>query len=261
MATAGERYAALRMSAERGVRSRIGEILAAAARAIATRSSAIRLVSSASLYRQMVEALARPVLDEANREIEAAITEYSKASIAALSDKDTGATGRLLNSELFGKTFRYRNRLYAGYLAADIANLLLACSKLGMSRRQTEQALISHLQDPYSSQIVARARRKGADIPTPSYGRGIYRSAWQNIVRNARGTVAVAWGREQRNWARRNGAVGFRVSRGSSFPCPLCDEEVADSPHKMTDPVPPYHVNCCCIVEYIFNTKENEEQE
>lgn len=245
-------YASKRAQAERNVKSHITSILQSAVKSIVQQASTIRLSSNASLFKQLIATMSANTLTGANNMIEGYIIAYSKASIQILGDKDTGAVSRLLNGELFGKTFRERNDTYMRYFANDVANLLLACRKLKMSQTETEAALLKYFTDPYSSDIINRANKMGADIQTPSYGRGVYHSAFQNIVRNAQGTISIAWGREQRNYARRNGAIGFRVHRGSSYPCDICDEQVSEGVHPITDDMPPYHSRCVCIVEFIY---------
>ena len=249
-------YASKRAQAERNVKSHITSILQAAVKSIVQQVSMIRLSSNQSLFKQIVATMSANSLADANREIEDYIIAYSKASIQTLADKDTGAVTRLLNGELFGKTFRDRNDAYMRYFANDVANLILACKKLKMSRNETEEALLKYFTDPYSSDIISRANRMGAGIQTPSYGRGVYHSAFQNIVRNAQGTISIAWERQQRNYARRNGAIGFRIHRGSSYPCDICDEQVAYGVHPITDDMPPFHSRCCCIVEFVYKQED-----
>ena len=249
-------YASKRSQAERNVKDHIDDVLANTVNSIAIKTNIIKTVTSKDEFKAEVYKAAENDLKLANRIIANYITEYSKASIRVLGDKDTGAVTRLLNGELFGKTFRDRNDAYMRYFANDVANLILACKKLKMSRNETEGALLKYFTDPYSSDIINRANRMGAGIHTPSYGRGVYHSAFQNIVRNAQGTISIAWEREQRNYARRNGAIGFRIHRGSSYPCDICDEQVAYGVHPITDDMPPFHSRCCCIVEFVYKQED-----
>lgn len=251
-----KQFAQRRAQAERNIKARIDNILSKAARDILTMSTGITLVSLETLFRQMVYSRAKDVLDNAENEINGLIRAYSKASINVLGDKDTGATGRLLNSELFGKTFTERGHTYMMYFFNDVIKMIIAGRRLRLKDAAIADNIASQLKDPYSSGMVPQANAKGANIQIPAYGRGIYHSAYGNIVRNAQGTIAIAWGREELNFAKRNGAVGFRIHRGSSYPCPICDEASAGV-HKITDTVPPLHVNCVCYVEFIYN-EDNE---
>lgn len=251
-------FASKRAQAERNVKSHINTILSSAAVNIAKEARDITLVSSEAMFRQMVYVRARNIVDDAEEQINAYIRAYSKASITILGDKDTGATGRLLNSELFGKTFTERSHTYMQYFLDDVVKLIIAGRKLKMKQTAIESSVRNQYQDPYTNGIIDQANRKGANIQIPGYGRGIYHSAYGNIVRNAQGTISIAWGRENKNFAKRHGAIGFRIFRGSSYPCPLCDEEVDVGLHPMTDRVPPLHVNCVCGCVFVYeNGEEN----
>lgn len=245
-------YAAKRTQAERNVKSHIDDILSEAAVDIARQARGISVVSSEAMFRQMLGIRTESIVDEAERKINAYIREYSKASIAALGDKDTGATGRLLNSELFGKTFQERSHTYMRYFLDDVVRMIVAGRKLKMRQAEIENTVRGQYQDPYTNGAIGQVNRKGADIRVPAYGRGVYHSAYGNIVRNAQGTISIAWGQEGRNHARRNGAVGFRVHRGSSYPCPLCDGEVDKGVRPITAPSAPFHSRCCCLIEYVY---------
>lgn len=252
----GADFAAKRAQAQRNMRARIENVLANAAVGIAREARSITLVSSEMLFSQMIAIRSKKIIEEAEDAINTYIRAYAKASITTLGDKDTGATGRLLASDLFGKTFMERSATYMQYFFNDVIKMLVAGKRLGMSQQQIENAVKTQYKDPYATGgLIDRANRKGARIQTPAYGRGIYHSAYGNIVRNAQGTIAIAWGREEKNFARRNGAVGFRIHRGSSYPCAVCNE-AAIGIHKMTDDAPPLHANCVCYVEYIY--EEND---
>lgn len=250
--TNARQYVSRRAQAERNVRTRIQRILAALSSDIVKAAKGITLVSSEPTFRQMVYARSKSDVDAAEEALNYYIREYSKASITILGDKDTGATGRLLNSELFGKTFEERSHTYMQYFFNDVVKMIIAGRKLKMKEADLEKTVQSQYRDPYTNGIIDQANRKGANIQVPSYGRGIYHSAYGNIVRNAQGTISIAWGREQKNYAKRNGAIGFIVFRGSSYPCAICDDEVDGGYiHPIGDAVPPYHVNCVCGVIYI----------
>lgn len=260
MATSGntltnaQQFASLRSQAERNMRTRIQRILASLSSDIVKAAKGITLISSESTFRQMIYTRSNSDVDAAEEAINYYIREYAKASITILGDKDTGATGRLLNSELFGKTFMERSHTYMQYFFNDAVKMIVAGRKLKMKEADIENTVKTQYKDPYTSGIIDQANRKGANILVPAYGKGFYKSAYQNIVRNAQGTIAIAWGKEARNFAKRNGAIGFRVHRGSSYPCDICDREVEKGVHPMSDQTIPFHVSCKCYIEYIYET-------
>ena len=248
------KIASMRAQAERNVKKRIDDILSEKALKIAEASRGIAFVSSQSLFRQVMLARTRTYIEETKSEIEAYIRAYAKASISALGDKDTGATGRLLNSELFGKTFTDRNSVYVQRFLEDVVSIIIAGRKLKMEQGEIEKIVVAQFKDPYTNGVVNAANGKGTGIPIPAYGRGVYKSAYGNIVRNAQGTVALAWAREEFNKARRDGAVGFIPHRGSDYPCLTCDSHAEKFyPINERDEMPLYHARCCCFVEYIYS--------
>lgn len=248
-----KQFASKRAQAERNVRTRIDRILSSAAADIVTSVKGITLVSSEVVFRQMVYTRSKDIIDEAEEQINYYIRQYSKVSISILGDKDTGATGRLLNSELFGKTFEERSHTYMSYFFNDVVKMIIAGRKLKMKQSDIENMVRKQYQDPYTNGIIDQANRKGANIQIPSYGQGTYHSAYGNIVRNAQGTISIAWQRELDNYAKRNGAAFFIPHRGSSYPCSLCESH-AERVHKVgdkNDPPPVYHSRCCCWVTYL----------
>lgn len=247
-------YALKRQQAERNVKSHIDDILKRAATDIAKESRSFIIVSSVPLFKQLIEVRSKDIIERAESEINTYIREYSKASIAVLGDKDTGATGRLLNSELFGKTFGERSKAYMDYFLHDVINIILAGRKEKMRQADIEKAVVSQFKDPYVNGLIDKANKNGANIQMPHHGKGVYQSAYGNIVRNAQGTISVAWGREERNFERRNGAVGFYIHRGSNYPCEICQGEVEKGLHKMNEDSVPFHSRCQCWVEYVYKS-------
>lgn len=254
----GKVIASKRKQAERNVQAHIDEILSSLAEDIADAANGVRVPSSLTVFSRTVRTKANSSISKAKENIDAYIVEYSKASISIVGDKDTGAVGRILRSNIFGRTFRDRSESYMEYFFNDVVKILFAAKRMKMSDDDAKSTALSEYKDPYVGGVISKASAAGERIDTPSYGRGVYRSAYQNIVRNAQGTVAIAWSKEEYNYARRNGAIGFIPHRGSTYPCELCDSH-AERFHKMNDkndPPPLYHSRCCCWVTYVFDEKD-----
>ncbi len=54
----------------------------------------------------------------------------------------------------------------------------------------------------------------------------------------------------------RNTTTFFYVSRGSSYPCELCQSHVGI--HRYADELPPYHRNCCCIAVPVYRDEYSQ---
>ena len=172
---------------------------------------------------------------------------YSLASASILGDKEVDKIMDTLSGEIFGKTINERTTLYLKQYATDILNLVRASIKLGFDNNQVLETIRKNYKDPYVATAI-----KDANIPIPHYGTGMMRSAFGNMNRHAQGIINFIWGKENIDYATENGATGFYVHRGSSYPCATCDDEVGWL-HKMDDPFPPYHPSCVCYVEFVYN--------
>jgi len=194
------------------------------------------------------------VSDESRRELEESIVvfgyEYAEAAGRYLYDEDNGIR-EYMDGIHFGKTYRERVEEQTDRLVVDIGKILVAADYLGMSSSVVE----SEWEHPYSvGGAVMRANMRGATIDIPSYGRGIPLSGAEQLLKNVDNTVALAWGYEDYDLALRNGAIGFYVFRGSSYPCQTCQEQVGVF-HPMEESVwshPPFHNNCVCYAVYVY---------
>lgn len=216
--------------------------------------------NAVSKTRKVINRLARraalkgSVSDEAEREMVENIIlfgyEYAEAAGRYLYDEDNGIR-EYMDGVHFGKTYRERVEEQAGRLVSDMAKILVAAEFLKMPSRYVE----SEWDDPYFvGGAIRRANARGAGIEIPSYGQGIPLSGAEQLLKNVDNTVALAWGYEDYDYALRNGALGFYVFRGSSYPCQTCQEQVGVF-HPMEESVwshPPFHNNCVCYAVYVY---------
>lgn len=161
-------------------------------------------------------------------------------------------TDRFLASAFFGGTLDGRNTRYLQLFAEDIVKLITAAGELGYDEQKTLSALRTAYRNPYELSVITKAKKNGAAVELAQHGKGTFHSAYKNLARNVRATVALAWSRAEQEFGKESGAVAYRVYRTSSFPCAVCDEEAAYV-HHFGDPFPPFHVNCVCAVEFIYN--------
>lgn len=232
-----------------GVEARIQKLLFSAAKHIVSCSSRYRsgkrIMAENKLMRDAT-AITAALADGIESEIE----RYALAACSRLGIPSAG-TEAFLTSEIYGHTSRQRTEKYLAHFAEDIVRMAKAGILLGYAPQKILSAVRTGYKEPYLTSVITKACKKNISIATPSYGKGIYRSAYRNIIRNARQMVALAWGRAQQQYGKRQGAIGFRVFRGSSFPCPVCDAE-CEYTHTFRDPFPPFHVNCVCGIQFIY---------
>ncbi len=243
-------YARKRAQALRNCESHIASVLWKSAQQIVSKSSkyrkAGRLTNESSLLSD-----AKRITANAEADIEKYISAYSKASCKILGiESDNIDT--FLKGEIFGKTTSQRNTTYLTNFAEDIVRMIKAGTLMNYSDSQLLSAIRTGYKDPYKTSVVTKAQKKQFDISTPSYGKGIFRNAYQNIVRNVKQVVSIAWGRAEQEYGEESGAIGYQVFRGSSFPCSTCDD-LCGYVHPIGTMVIPAHISCVCRAEFIYN--------
>lgn len=242
-------FAVKRSQAQRNVESHVADILFDCAKNVVTASKRYRgngrLTNESALLSYAKNATA-----EAEEKIGDYIAAYSKASCKILGI-DSENVESFLVSDIFGKTTKERNTTYLANFAEDIVRMIKAGTLMNYTDQQLLSAVRTGYKDPYRTSVVTKAKKKDINIDVPSYGKGIFRNAYQNIVRNARQVVSLAWSKAEQEYGRENGATGYQVFRGSSFPCPVCDD-LCGYVHPLDTMVIPAHVNCVCRAEFIY---------
>ena len=248
-------YALNRTKAQIACESRVQKRLFRVAREIVSLASNYRRGATLTNEKEFLVASQRIALGIADG-IESDIAVCAKTACSIL-NVGTESTEAFLVSKVFGKTSMERTSNYLKNFAEDMVRMC----KAGVLMKYTDSQLLSAIRtgykDPYTTSIITKARKEDINIATPSYGKGIFHSAYQNIARNARQMIAVAWGIAEQQYGKESGAIGFTVHRGSSYPCAVCDDETAYV-HHFGDPYPPFHLNCRCVVKFIYNEEKDE---
>ena len=86
--------------------------------------------------------------------------------------------------------------------------------------------------------------------------RGSSNSEANNIIRFAKTTVQMAWMHYHHRLYEEQGAAGYYVLRGSTFPCDLCDSMTGFHPIDDVDGYPMYHAHCMCFTVPVFNIND-----
>ena len=249
-------YSRKRLQAIRNCEDHVADILWKSTQKIIAASKryrgAGRLTNESALL-----SYAKNVTAEAEESINSYISAYSKASCKILGI-DSENIESFLVSDIYGKTTSERNAVYLGNFAEDIVRMIKAGTLMGYSDQQILSSIRTGYKDPYHTSVITKAKRKDINIDVPSYGKGYYRNAYQNIVRNASQVIALAWGQAEQEYGQENKAIGFYVKRGSSYPCDICQNEADAGIHSFKDPYPPFHVSCCCYTVFAF--KDNKKK-
>lgn len=251
--TRGKEFALKRVQAGRNAEKRVASALFGAVKKIVAASRTY--INDGKLTREQDYINeARKLTAETATDIESYLTAYSRVASKTLG-VSADVVDDYLEGRIFGKTFTQRNDRYLSYFAEDMVRMVKAGVLLGYSESQILSAIRTGYKEPYKTSVITKAKRFDVNIDVPSYGRGIFKSSYQNIARNVKATIALAWGQAEQEYGRRSGATGFLVFRGSSYPCPTCDDETAYV-HRFGDPFPPFHVSCVCYIQFIYENKK-----
>lgn len=253
----GIQFALKRSQAGRNAETHAASILFNAAKKVIAESKTHISPSGGMTREAALISKAQGIMESTAGEIEAYVKPYSEASCKILGI-GTGVVDDYLAGNIYGQTFASRNSKYLSQFAEDIVKMIKAGALLGYSDDKILSAVRTGYKNPYAASIITKAQKHDINIANPSYGRGFYKSAYQNLMRNVRETIGLAWCQAEQKYGEEIGAVGFRVHRGSSYPCATCDDECAYV-HKLGQNPPLYHARCCCFVEFIFENDDNKD--
>jgi hypothetical protein len=91
------------------------------------------------------------------------------------------------------------------------------------------------------------------DFSEPHFGKGVEIASKGALETMLTYAVADAWTWWQNDKAKDDGAFGYFVLRGSSYPCPICDDAAeVFHPINDTEHIVPLHLNCKCYIVYSY---------
>lgn len=116
----------------------------------------------------------------------------------------------------------------------------------------------TYFNNPYGSPLVkATFGLKVSEIASKrlltrgvSFGAGKYIASFSAFNRLGLGTTDFAFNYADNEYMRRNGALGYQVYRGSSYPCEACDSNTGF--HPISDQSLPVHSRCLCFAVPVF---------
>lgn len=250
-------FAVKRAQAQTNVESHTQDILWDVAKQIVGASESY--VSGGVLYNEGdFLKIAQSIASAAEGRIGAYVQAYSNASAKVLGLGNTSGIDSFLNSNVYGKTYMQRNSEYLSQFAEDVVKLCKAGVALGYDQNKLLNSVRTNYRSPFLSSVITKAQKQNIHTEIPHRGRGVYQASYDNIIRNVRNTVHMAWGVAELEYGKQNGAVGYYVHRGSSYMCAECDDEVGWL-HDMSMMVVPIHPSCRCWVTFV--TKEDLEKQ
>lgn len=160
--------------------------------------------------------------------------------------------GDTLEGRVRKRVHTFYNELFAIYTAGML---------LHRGYNELLPAIKKYFEKPWDNPIIVEARemqKRGEIDPDyefdePHFGKGDPIASMTALDRMLRYAVADAWMWWKHESALAEGAKGYFVVRGSSYPCVECDSHtgvffpISDEENR-----PQYHLNCCCIVVYSY---------
>lgn len=159
---------------------------------------------------------------------------------------------RRLHRIVADKTLRERTAIYSNRYKYELEAFVAAGLMFNLSEGKLLSEVSKSLKQPYSNPLIQKAitnkNMNATRLMTGGvkYGTGKYTSSANNLIRLERFSVADAWMWINFESMIRKGFKYYRIYRGSSYPCSLCDSLVGY--HRIEEGLLiPAHGHCCCI--------------
>lgn len=166
-----------------------------------------------------------------------------------------------MNAERHGDTLEGRVKKRVNTFYNELFAVYTAGRLLGKNYDVIFPTIKEYFEKPWDNPIIKEAREmqeKGEiepdyELSEPHFGKGDPIASMTALDRMLRYAVADTWMYWKYLDEKDNGAKGYFVVRGSSYPCDICDMHtgifylIGDELSK-----PQYHLNCCCLVVYSY---------
>lgn len=172
-------------------------------------------------------------------------------------DKDTVLAWARLTTNVQNTVDKYSSHLkflLEGWIAIGFANKL--------SKGQLLTDIMAYMDNPYINPLWRDAFADGMQYTTKiireggwKWGKGTPISPVKGMALTQSNFINTAYQKGVVNGFVRNGAIGYRVHRGSTYDCPTCDEACVGV-HPLTEIVTPLHLRCCCWLTPVFEGEE-----
>lgn len=180
-------------------------------------------------------------IDEVIQQLQEVVDDYFVTLAIADHEENRDKILPLILGESHGSTFEERLSDYCGKYKDELMLLIGAGLFLGVAKSALVKSIGENLKHPYANQLLA----SGIKAPL-TYGRGRTNSMFTAISGLTRYGIESAWMRHWELETEADGAIGWIVQRGSSYPCPQCDDNCGF--HSIDEGTQlPQHLSCCCF--------------
>lgn len=171
-----------------------------------------------------------------------------------------------MNSERGGDTMEGRIEERVRSFLVELGALYYAAKILNIGMEAVIESVAENLKKPWENPIIVEAREKidsgelvgdKEQLEEPHFGKGVEISSMGALQKIMSYHVADAFMWYGYQEAVANGAVGYFVIRGSSYPCDTCQSEADKGFHPIEDNhhIAPLHMNCVCSIVYVYENR------
>lgn len=184
---------------------------------------------------------------------------------AGLEEDDADSVVAWVGEGKYGKDARSRSDSYCSHLKYILEGWLAIGFARKWSAAYTAARASSEL-DPYLTpewRAAFREKGWGPDIITSGgyrWGSGVPVSPSKGLALGAGAMAVSAYRHAELVKYGRLGAVGYRVRRGSNYPCALCDS-LCGITWPISVEVLPAHPHCVCYAEPVYDKLNSEEED
>lgn len=188
------------------------------------------------------------VLGEIEAEIEALSEEENKDTILAYISRENGRETPTVTMDKHSSHLKY---LLEGWIAIGFAHK--------MTSGQILSEMFSHLNDAYNTKLWKDAMKQGEYDSLIiaeggyHYGKGVALSPVEGMTITGQQMINEAYQYGTVLGYRKSGAIGYRVHRGSTYDCPVCDA-LCIGIHPLDEVCLPAHPRCCCFTTPVFTS-------
>lgn len=185
-------------------------------------------------------------IDEAIQRLQEAIDDYFLTLAIADHEENRDRILPFILGENHGMTFAERLENYCGKYRDELMVLVGAGLFLGIAKSALVKSIGENLKHPYANQLLS----DGIEVPL-TYGRGKSNSMFTALSGLTKYGIESAWMQHWELKTEADGAIGWIVQRGSSYPCPQCDDNCGF--HSIDEGTQlPQHLSCCCFAVPIY---------
>lgn len=230
------------------------------------RSKVSEIVSICERYRFLAEKFTfdkeRDLDDEVNRILialsDAVLGLIMASSQNTLSEEDDDTTIlAYISREINGEDLPTRLDRHASNLKTMLEAWVAVGFANGLNANDITRQVFLNMSNPSASPLWRDAYRQGTydaialGTPSLSFGRGVATSTIEGMTLTGQTAITEAYQAGVLAGFTRMGAIGYRVHRGSNFPCDLCDEACIGI-HPIGEQCLPQHPRCCCFATPVY---------